>query len=356
MVRLKDIAARTGLTVMTVSRALRGTTDVSAATQARVRALAAEMGYVPDISARGLRTRNTGLLGVLIPTVADPVYARVLLALEEQGRVAGYDLLLTHTLREPELEAACIRRLLSRRVEGFFIRPVYRLGPAAAVYDELRRRNARVVVLGHRSPSCADFPNVETDDIQASAAVTRHLLGLGHRQIAFLAGPAANPAAVERLEGYRQALREAGIEPDDRLVFNAGVDIADGADAARRMIQEDVKPTAIQATNDLVAIGAADVVLAHGWRVPEDVSVAGFGNILTSEHYRVPLTTIRQPKYRLGVVAMELMQALLRGEQVASRRLPAELAVRESTAPPGKPTRARAVIEPPPAGPVPMDS
>ena len=337
MVRLKDIAARAGLTVMTVSRALRGTKDVAAATRARIRALAAEMGYVPDVSARGLRTRSTGLLGVLIPTVTDPVYARVLLALEEHGRAAGYDLLLAHTLREPELEAACIRRLLSRRVEGLFIRPVYRLGPDAPVYAELRRRGARVVLLGHRAPFCADFPNVETDDIQASATVTRHLIELGHRRIVFLAGPAANPAAVERREGYHLALREAGIEADDRLVFGAGVDIQDGANAALRMISEGVRPTAIQATNDLVAIGAADVVLRQGWRVPEDVSVAGFGNILTSEHYRVPLTTIRQPKYRLGVAAMELMRALLRGEAVESQRLAGELAVRRSTAPPGSP-------------------
>ncbi len=350
MVRLRDIANRAGLTVMTVSRALRGTKDVSATTQARIRALAAEMGYVPDASARGLRTRNTGLLGVLIPTVADPVYARTLLALEEQGRAAGYDLLLAHTLRDPELEALGIRRLLSRRVEGLFLRPVYRLGPSAPVYAELARRGTRVVLLGHRAPFCADFPNVETDDLQASATVTRHLLALGHRQIVFLAGPAANPAALERLEGYRQALREAGLEADVRFVFNAGVDIEGGASAALRMIDEGVRPTAIQATNDLVAIGAANVVLSQGWRVPEDVSVAGFGNILTSEHYRVPLTTIRQPKHRLGVAAMELMQGLLRGESVESRRLPGELAVRQSTAPPGA-SRMNAAPAVAPAGP-----
>lgn len=334
MVRLKDIAARAGLTVMTVSRALRGTKDVSPSTQARIRTLAAEMGYVPDASARGLRTRNTGLLGVLIPTVTDPLYARMLLALEELARAAGYDLLLTHTLRDPELEASGIRRLLSRRVEGLFIRPVYRLGPEAPVYAELKRRGARVVLLGHQAPFCADMPNVESDDLEASASLTRHLLELGHRQIAFLAGPSANPAARERLEGYRAALREAGVEPDDRLVFGAGVELQDGMNTALRMLEEGVRPTAIQAFNDLVAIGAADVLLRQGWRVPEDISIAGFGNILTSEHYRVPLTTIRQPKYRLGVAAMELMRALLRGERPESRRLPGELAIRQSTAPP----------------------
>ncbi len=334
MVRLKDIAARAGLTVMTVSRALRGTSEVSAATRERIRALAAEMGYVPDISARGLRTRNTGLLGVVIPTVIDPIHARMLLALEEQARAGGYDLLLAHTLQQPEIEEACIRRLLGRRIEGLFLLPVYRLAPEAPIYRELRQRGTKVVLVGHPAPFCQDFPSVAVEDLLASAAVTRHLLALGHRRIAFLAGSPTSPAARERLEGYRRALREAGMVADDRLVFNAGTEIEDGAHAALRMIDEGVRPTAIQAVNDLVAIGAANVLLSQGLRIPADISIAGFGNILTSEYFRVPLTTVRQPKYRLGLAAMELMQALLRGEKGESRRLPAELAIRESTAPP----------------------
>jgi len=334
MVRLKDIAVRAGTTAMTVSRALRGTKDVSPATRERIRALAAEMGYVPDVSARSLRTRATGLLGVLLPTVADPIHARMLVALEEHARAAGYDLLLGHTLRQPEIEESSIRRLLSRRIEGLFLLPVYRLAPVAPVYEELRRRGARVVLLAQRAPFCEGFPNVETDDLGGSLAVTRHLLELGHRRIAFFAGPTIAPAARERLEGYRRALREAGLEADDRLIFSAGTEIEDGANTALRMINEGARPTAIQAVSDLVAIGAANVLLQQGWRIPADISVAGYGNILISEHYRVPLTTIRQPKYRLGVAAMEMMQALLRGETVESRRLTGELAVRESTAPP----------------------
>lgn len=333
-VRLKDIAARAGTTAMTVSRALRGAPDVAPATRERIHALAAEMGYVPDASARGLRTRASGLLGVLLPTVADPIHARMLVALEERARAAGYDLLLGHTLRQPDLEAASIRRLLSRRIEGLFLLPVYRLEPTASVYEELRRRGTRVVLLAHRASFCEGFPNVETDDLAGSRALTRHLLELGHRRIAFFAGPLSLPAARERLEGYRRALREAGLEVDDRLVFNAGTEIADGAAAARRLIQEGLRPTAIQAVNDLVAIGAAEVFRQQGWRIPAEVSVAGYGNILPGEYYRVPLTTVRQPKYRLGLAAMDLMEALLRGEPVESRRLPAELEVRESTAPP----------------------
>jgi LacI family transcriptional regulator len=334
MVRLKDIAERAGLTVMTVSRALRGTRDVSPATRERLRALAAEMGYVPDVTARGLRTRTSGLLGVLIPTVTDPIHARMLLALEERARAAGFDLLLGHTLRQPDVEEAGIRRLLSRRIEGLFLLPVYRFAPSAPVYEELRRRATRVVLLGQRAPFCDGFPCVAPDDLRGGHDVARHLIELGHRRIAFLAGPSTSPAAQERLDGHRRALRDAGLPTDDSLVFNAGTEIEDGAHAALRMINEGVRPTAIQAVNDLVAIGAANVLLRQGWRIPGEISVAGYGNILTSEHYRVPLTTLRQPKHRLGVAAMEMMQGLLRGEAVESRRLSGELAVRESTAAP----------------------
>lgn len=336
MVRLKDIAERAGVTVMTVSRALRGARDVSPSTRDRVRILAAQMGYVPDASARGLRTRSSGLLGVLLPTVTDPIQARTLLALEEQSRQAGFELLLGQTLRQPELEESGIHRLLSRRIEGLFLAPVYRLAPTAPVYRELRERGTRVVLLGQRAPFCEGFPYVAPDDVRGAQQVARHLIELGHRRIAFFAGPGTSPAARERLEGHRRALRDAGLPADDTLVFHAGTELEDGATAALRMINEGVRPTAIQGVNDLVAIGAAQVLLRQGWRVPGDISVAGYGDLVLSEHCRVPLTTLRQPKHRLGVAAFELMQALLRGEAAPNRRLTGELVVRESTAPPAE--------------------
>jgi LacI family transcriptional regulator len=129
-------------------------------------------------------------------------------------------------------------------------------------------------------------------------------------------------------------LRDARLEPDDRLVFMAGNAIEDGERAALQMLNEDARPTAIQAFNDLTAIGAATVLLKQGLKIPQDISITGFGNILLSEHFRVPLTTIRQPKFRLGVAAMELMQKLLRGEPVESRRLEAEIVIRSSVGPP----------------------
>jgi DNA-binding LacI/PurR family transcriptional regulator len=334
MVRLKDIAARAGVSIMTVSKALRDEKDVAAATSARIKQLAQAMGYVPDSAAQGLRKRTTKMFGVVISSLANPVFHRVVRAIEEYAYEAGCDTILCHTLNNPGREEVCLRRLMSRRVDGMFISPVYRIEPDAPVYRELLARGTPVVLLGHPAPFCNAFISVSTDDLLASYELTKHLLGLGHRRIAFLSGRLVAPWARERLEGYRRALREAGLDADDRLVFNAGSTIEDGVKAGLQMLNENCHATAVQAVNDLVAIGCAETFLGQGLKIPQDISITGFGNILVSGHFRVPLTTVRQPKYRLGVAAMETMGKLLRRDRAESRRLPAELVVRESTSEP----------------------
>ncbi|MDB6038031.1 MAG: ribose operon repressor RbsR, partial [Verrucomicrobiales bacterium] len=147
MIRLKDIAARAGVSVMTVSKVLRDAPDISEATKTKIRLLAREMGYVPDTQAQGLRTRSTRLFGLVISSLANPVYSRVAMAVEERAAALGYDLILAHSLNDPIKEEYAIRRLLSRRVEGLILAPVYRFGNAP-VYDEIHRRNTPLVIIG----------------------------------------------------------------------------------------------------------------------------------------------------------------------------------------------------------------
>jgi LacI family transcriptional regulator len=333
MVRLKDIAQLAGVSVMTVSKALRDEPDVSAATKAKIKSLAQQTGYVPDSSAQGLRTKTTKLFGLVIPAPTNPVYARIVFAIEERAHELGYDLIVAHTLNKPEREDSVLRRLLSRRVDGLFITPVYRFEAEARIYQEIAVRKTPTILLGPPAPFCKQFPSIEIEELVASYNATKHLISLGHKKIAYLAGPPATPWAHERFEGYRRALREANIEVDDRLVFAAGSSIEDGTNATLQMLNEDVRPTAIQAVSDLVAIGCAETLLAQGLKIPDDISIVGFGNVLTSEYYRVPLTTVRQPKYRLGIAAVEAMMALLRGGQIQTKRLAAELVTRKSTGP-----------------------
>jgi LacI family transcriptional regulator len=334
MVRLKDMARHLGVSVMTVSKALRDAPDVSAATKLRIKVLAQQMGYVPDSSAQGLRTKMTKLFGLVIPSSTNPIFARIVFAIEDRAHEFGYDVLLAHSLNKPEREENCIRRLLSRRVDGLFISPVYRFEAEARIYQEVLARKTPTVLLGPPAAFCKSFPSIEIEELIASYNATQHLLKLGHKRIAYLTGPPTAPWAHERFEGYRHALREAGLDVDDKLVFQAGSTIEDGTKAALQMFNESCDATAVQAVSDLVAIGCAETLLAQGLRIPEDISIVGFGNILTTEYFRVPMTTIRQPKFRLGVAAVETMMNLIRGERIQPKRLPAELVERKSTAPP----------------------
>lgn len=319
---------------MTVSKVLRDAPDISPATKARVKILAEEMGYVPDSLAQGLRTRTTRTIGLVIPSVTNPTYARAIVAIEEQAYEVGYEVILAHSLNDPAREETVIRRLLSRRVDGLIIAPVYRLAPSAPVYDDLFKSKASVVIWGHKAPFCAPFPSVETEDLLGAYSATLHLISLGHRRIAYFAGPSVAPWNQERLDGYRRALRESQIEVDENLIFSAGASIEEGETAALQMLNEGIRPTAIQACNDMVAIGAANVFLKQGLKIPGDISIVGFGNILLCEHFVVPLTTVHQPKFRIGEAAMESMRRLLKRESIDSKRLPTTLQIRQSTAPP----------------------
>jgi len=334
MVRLKDIARYANVSVMTVSKALRDEPDVSDATKSRIKALANQMGYVPDSIAQGLRTRTTKLLGLIIPSITNPIFARIVFAIEDRAFELGYDVLIGHTHNKAEREETCIRRLLSRRVDGLFISPVYRFEAEARIYQEIIARKTPTVLLGPPAPFCKSFPSIEIEELVASYNMTRHLLKLGHKRIAYLTGPTVAPWAHDRFEGYRRALREEGIEVDDKMVFQAGTTIEDGTKAALQMLNEKCNATAVQAVNDLVAVGFAETILKQGIKIPDDLSVAGFGNVLAAEYFRVPLTTVRQPKFRLGLAAVDTMTRLLQNEPVRSQRLTAEIIERQSTAAP----------------------
>lgn len=334
MTRLKDIAQVAGVSVMTVSKALRNETDVSPATRERIKALALQMGYVPDSSAQGLRSKCTKLFGLLIPATTNPIYARMVFAIEERAHDLGYDLLIAQSLNQPEREDASLRRMLSRRVDGLLITPVYRFEAEARIYQEITNRKIPTVILGSPAPFCKQFPAIDVENQLASYHATKHLINLGHQRIAYFTGPHAAPWAHERFEGYRRALRDAGLTPDDKLVFQAGNTIEDGTKAALQMLNEGCHPTAVQTASDLVAIGCAETLISQGLKIPEDISIVGFGNVLAAECYRVPLTTVRQPKHRLGVAAVEALAAQIRGETVVGKRLSAELVERRSTVPP----------------------
>ena len=333
MIRLKDIAREAGVSVMTVSKALRNAPDIAARTKLRIGELAKRMGYTPNLGARSLRNQETKLLGLVIPATTDPIFARIVMAIEQCALDHGYELILNHSWNETEREEIILQNLISRRVDGIFLSPVYRMGSEVAAYSELKKRRIPTVIMGPLADFCKDFVNVQTLGNESAFGMTQHLIDLGHKRIAFFAGPRFSERAISRQEGYRRALRENGIEEDPSLVFNGGTTITEGGNAAKHFLEEKTQATAIQTVNDLVAIGAANVFLDHGLIIPDELSIAGFGNILSSEHYRVPLTTIRQPKFRMGMAAFDSMLKLITKKQVEPQRMIGEVLVRKSTGP-----------------------
>lgn len=334
MIRLKDIAQHVGVSIMTVSKALRDSPDIGPGTKTRIKLAAQQMGYVVNATAQGLRNRHSRLLGLIIPNIANPVFARMIMAIEDRAHEASYEILLSQSQNIVEREDACLRQLLARRVDGLFVMPVHRPGPEARAYQELLARGTPTVILGPVAPFCREFINVQGEESEGSYLITQHLLELGHRRITFFCGPSLAPWATARLDGYSRALRQAHIEVDDQLIFPAGATIEDGANAGRQWLSEATGATAIQAVNDMVAIGCGEVLLSQGLPIPQAVSLTGYGNILAAEHFRVPLTTVRQPKHSLGETAVSVMLQLLAGAKPRPPRLPAVLAIRASTAPP----------------------
>lgn len=334
MARLTDIAKIAGVSVMTVSKALRNAPDISPHTKQKIKKIAEELGYVPNFMARSLRSRKTLLIGLVISSVTNPFFSRVIMAVEEKSFETGYDLLLAQTYNSIEREEKILKRLMARHVDGILISPVYRLETKSEVYDELLVKNIPLVLLGHPSDFCQRFPYVSANDYELSYMATKHLISLGHKRIAFLASHGFYPWSSNRLNGYIKALHESNIEVDERLILAIGSRIEDGFQAAEQIVSEGVEFTAIQAVNDLVAIGAMNYLISKGIKVPEQVSIVGFGNILMSETCSVPLTTINQPKYRLGAAGFDLLLTKMLGKDVESKMLEGELIIRKSSAPP----------------------
>lgn len=334
VIRLKDIAERVGFSVMTVSRVMRDAPNISAQTRRRVQRVARELGYVPDAAARGLRLRNTHLLGLVLPDLGDPACAAMAAALEAASAPVGYDLAMACSHGSEESEETRIARLMGRRVEGLFLAPLPRARTVGGVYRQLVEQQMRVVVLGPKPEHLEGFPSVSVDDRAGVALGTQCLLDLGHQRIAFLAGPTLSPVARARLQGYRDALRSRGIKVRDELIFGAGTTVPDGLAAARQLLAERPEFTAIMAVNDPVAVGAARALAEAGLKVPEQVSLIGYGNHPCSEFCGSPLTTVDTDVAGQATAAAELMTDLVEGRQGRDEVLEPRLIQRSSCAPP----------------------
>jgi DNA-binding LacI/PurR family transcriptional regulator len=335
MSTLKEMAASLNLSVMAVSKALRDAPDISAATKARVQAEARRRNYVPNRAAQNLRLRRSGLIGVVVPQVNHTYYSHLIWGAERQAEASDLQVLLASSLDRAENEMREVRKLIARQVEALLLVPAVRWQHRLATLELVRASGTPTVLLDGYPAGAEKFPNVSwvvSDDARGGQIATEHLLELGHREILFLAGPNGSSSSAARFSGYQRALAAAGVTYTDERVFLADKDIESGRKAIAQALSEKVKFTALVAYNDSVAIGAAEALAQQGFRVPEDVSLIGFGDGVLATYYRVPLTTVRVSQVELGERAVRLAIDMQNGKAVQPRILPVEIIVRQSTA------------------------
>ena len=337
MASITEVARLAGVSTATASRVVSAADyPVSAATRERVLEAARTLDYVPNALARGRLKSRVPVVAVIVHDITDPYFAEVVRGVEDGAASAGYLVITCSSDRDAERERSYVRLLRSIRAAAVVFAGS---GLDAPIQNEemdrhLAAMQADGAAVVHLSPYARGRPDVGIDNQAGIAAMVGALVALGHRRIAFLAGPTSLYVARERLAGYRRGLAEAGLPFDERLVVSGTFDAAGGALAVDTLLAAGAPFSAVCCANDLLALGALRRLAERGIGVPGDVSVAGFDDIPTAALTAPSLSTVRLPLRELGRRGFEHADRRLAGDDPPGRVLPTEVVLRNSTAAP----------------------
>jgi LacI family transcriptional regulator len=329
--RLSEVAKLAGVAPTTASRAIRGTGYVSEEARARIMEAAAKLNYAPDMVARRMRGEKSKLIGIFVNNFGSLVLHEITREISQEARARGYDIVLFNAERFDVPDRAGTRDMLANLCAGLIL-------PMPNVEDgylaELEHRQLPCVFVNFDARAVA-APLVVVENRKGARLAVEHLLSLGHRRIAFIAGSHYTGQSMERQAAYVETLNAAGIAADPALIVTGRFVQTGGYAATLQLLSLPQPPTAIFAANDEMAFGAIDAIHSQGLRVPDDISVIGFDDIATSSHIHPPLTTMRQPLAELSACAVRELVALIEGHEHAAKKiaLPLELVVRQSTGP-----------------------
>lgn len=329
MPTISDVARRAGVSPATVSRVLQGAANVHPDTRARVERAIAELGYVPSAVARGLRSKRTRSLALVVPDITNPFWTTVVRGVEDIAHEHDYSVLLGNTDENPVKQKRYLDFLLSQQVDGIIIAPY---DSDAGKLEVLRLRNVPTVIVDRRIEGW-DVDSVMGDSLAGARALVRHLIRLGHRRIALISGPAMTSTAEDRVTGYCLALAEAGIPIDPRLIRRGEFRAASGAKLTHELLDEGLNPTAIFAGNNTIALGVIEALVKRRLRIPQDIALVSFDDLPNTSHLFPFLTVVAQPAYDLGVNAAQLLLSRLSSEGNLRPRhvvLPPRLIIRYS--------------------------
>ena len=325
---IHDVAAAAGVSVATVSKAVNGRYGIAPATIERVLRVVEELGYESSLVASSMRSRRTGVIGVLVADF-EPFSAEILKGVGAELRGTHYDVLAYAGSRQvegPGWESRSLQRLSGTLIDGAII-----------VTPTVVRASADIPIVAiDPHTGRADLPTVESDSLTGARQATQYLIELGHTRIGFIGGRADLRSAALRDAGYRRALADAGIAYDQALVRTGHYQREPAREPVLSLLRSADRPTAIFAANDLSGIAILDVAAELGLSVPGDLSVVGFDDIPEASQIVPPLTTIRQPMKTLGATAARMVVALMAGETLENTHtlLPTRLVTRATTGPP----------------------
>lgn len=331
-VTIVDVAQKAGVSLGTVSRVINNDVHVAPETRERVLAVTKELGYVANRQARGLKGSKTNIIGMLVPDLGTGYIGEIIHGIDAELALSQLDLMLFTTHRTAIKEATYVANMVQGMVDGLLL--VLPRNPADYM-GTLTRRNFPFVLIDHQGIG-APCPAVGASNWQGAYNATEHLIKLGHKRIGFITGWMDLGAASDRLEGYKSALHVHHIPEDPSLIYEGTFFQADGYSGARVLLELASPPTAIFASNDVMAMGAMDAVRSRGLRVPEDVSILGFDDIPQAASVRPSLTTVRQPLEEMGRLATQMLLDRIKNpeKEISRIELPTELVLRDSTMPP----------------------
>ncbi|AVM25046.1 catabolite control protein A [Bacillus pumilus] len=329
-VTIYDVAREANVSMATVSRVVNGNPNVKPTTRKKVLEAIDRLGYRPNAVARGLASKKTTTVGVIIPDISSIFYSELARGIEDIATMYKYNIILSNSDQNTDKELHLLNTMLGKQVDGI----VFMGGNITDVLVEEFKRSPVPIVLAASVEEQAQTPSVTINYEQAIFDSVQLLVEKGHKRIAFVSGPMSEPInSMRKLAGYKRALEEAGIAFDDALVAEGDYSYDSGIESLAHLLEQSDKPTAVIAATDEMALGVIHGAQDRGVSIPEDLEVIGFDNTRLSLMVRPQLTTVVQPTYDIGAVAMRLLTKLMNKEQVDDQivELPHRIEERQST-------------------------
>ena len=328
-VTIDDVAKLAGVSYQTVSRVINNQPHVSPATKQRIQEIIAETGYRPSPIARSLVTARTATIGLVVPDISNPYFSAIARGVEQVAYANNYNVLLCNTGEDASRELEVLHTLDERYVDGV-------IGCGLREEETLLQKALApfpAAVLVNRRFADKATPAILVDDVLGGFIATQHLLQMGHTAVGFIAGPTSSYSGVRRLQGYKQALFEAGIEPQVSWAQHCAPTVAGGETTAGSLLANHPEITALFCYNDLVAVGALRYCATVGQRVPEDIAIVGYDDIMLATLVSPPLTTCHVPRVEMGSQAVAMLLNCLNDETESCNEIVVtpELVVRAST-------------------------